>query len=57
MPLHPWYAIRFQLAFETTHGSEFQDFIGDVLERHFGGDFVKIKPYGKQGDKKCDWHY
>jgi len=54
MPLHPWYALRFQFLFETTHGTEFQDFVGNIFERRFGGDFLKIKPYGRQGDKKCD---
>ena len=54
MPLHPWYAVRFQLVFQATYATEFQDFIGDVLDRRYGGDFFKIKPYGQQGDKKCD---
>jgi hypothetical protein len=54
MPLHPWYALRFQYDFETKYGTEFQDFVGDVFDRRFGGDFFKIKPYGKQGDQKCD---
>lgn len=54
MPLHPWYALRFQLSFRTKHATEFQDFIAEVFEHRFGGDFFKIKPYGKQGDKKCD---
>ncbi len=42
------------MSFKTKYGTEFQDFIGEVLERRYGGDFYKIKPYGKQGDKKCD---
>jgi hypothetical protein len=54
MPLHPWHAVRFQLIFRTAHGNAFQDFIGDVLERRFREDFFRIKPAGRQGDKKCD---
>lgn len=54
MPFHPWYVLRFQLSFRTKHGTEFQDFISEVFDRRFGSDFFKIKPYGKQGDKKCD---
>jgi hypothetical protein len=54
MPLHPWYATRFQLIFRTTHGNAFQDFIGDVLDRRFREDFWRIKPSGRHGDKKCD---
>lgn len=54
MPLHPWYATRFQLMFRTKHGTAFQDFIGDVLDRRFREDFFRIKPSGKHGDRKCD---
>lgn len=54
MPLHPWYTLRFQLVFRTTYGTEFQDFVCDVCDRRFGADFFKIRPYGQQGDKKCD---
>lgn len=54
MALHPWYATRFQLVFRTTHGTAFQDFIGDVLDRRFGEDFFRIKAGGRQGDRKCD---
>jgi hypothetical protein len=54
MPLHPWYATRFQLMFRTTHGTAFQDFIGDIFERRFREDFFRIKPSGRKGDKKCD---
>src|SRR5271165_4425246 len=54
MPLHPWYGLRFRFDFNTKHGAEFQDFIAALLSRSVGDDFFNVKPYGKQGDKKCD---
>lgn len=54
MPLHPWYRLKFQYAFATKNGSEFQGFIEQIFKRRFGSDFIPIKPYGASGDKKCD---
>src|SRR5581483_11629599 len=54
MALHPWHVVSFQLRFQTAYGTEFQDFVAEIFDRRFGGDFFKIKPYGQQGDKKCD---
>jgi hypothetical protein len=54
MLLHPYYATKFELLFATKHGAAFQDLMSEVLDRCFAGDFMKVKPYGSQGDKKCD---
>ena len=54
MPVHPWYSTRFQLLFRTTHGTAFQDFICDILDRRYREDFFRIKPSGRHGDKKSD---
>ena len=36
------------------HGTAFQDFTADVLDRRFREDFFKVKPSGRHGDRKCD---
>lgn len=38
-------------------GEAFQDFFATVAERLYGGDFVRVRPMGKLGDKGCDGYY
>ncbi len=45
---------HFRIAFLEKKGTEFQDWF-DALARHaLGPDFESIRPYGSQGDWKCD---
>jgi hypothetical protein len=52
--LRAWYEVNFNLEFRTKTGTEFQSFFTAVMQRRYPGDFQKVKPYGNQGDKKCD---
>jgi hypothetical protein len=49
-----WYEIKYRLEFRSLNGTAFQDFFSRAMEMRFPGDFQRIKPYGKYGDRKCD---
>jgi hypothetical protein len=36
------------------NGDAFQDFFCTVMQEVHPGDFVRIRPFGKLGDKGCD---
>ncbi len=48
------YVDRFRLAFHTTQGTAFQDWFVRLAGHAFGADFEEVRPYGPQGDLKCD---
>lgn len=48
------YALMAHNRIQTLRGLAFQDFFSDVAEHAFPGDFVRVRPAGKIGDKKCD---
>jgi hypothetical protein len=52
--LKGWYELKFHLQFRSKFGTEFQDFFTSIMERGYPSDFQKVKPYGNQGDRKCD---
>jgi hypothetical protein len=35
-------------------GTAFQDLFADLMELAYPRDFQRIRPYGNQGDQKCD---
>lgn len=43
---------KFRWHFST--GTAFQDLFAEVMQNAWPKDFQKVKPYGKNGDKKCD---
>ena len=49
-----FYALRFREAFLEKKGTEFQDWFVRLASHAFGTDFVPVRPYGNQGDLKCD---
>ena len=49
-----WFGLKFQGAVLTKRGTAFQDFFSDIMEAAHGGDFERVRPYGKMGDLKCD---
>src|SRR6266851_1457217 len=55
--LRDWYELKFQLAFRMKVGLEFQDFFASIMERGYPSDFQKVKPYGREGDHKCDGYH
>lgn len=48
------YVDRFRLAFYTQQGTTFQDWFVRLAGHAFGADFEEVRPYGAQGDLKCD---
>ncbi len=49
-----FYRLRFREAFLEKKGSEFQDWFVKLAGYAFGPDFEAVRPYGSQGDLKCD---
>jgi uncharacterized protein YydD (DUF2326 family) len=49
-----WYEMKYRLEFRSLNGTAFQDFFSSAMELRFPGDFQRIKPCGKYGDRKCD---
>ena len=52
--MRAWYETKFSLEFRSLTGTEFQSLFTAVMQRRYPSDFQKVKPWGKQGDKKCD---
>jgi hypothetical protein len=52
--LRVWYELKFSYEFHSKLATEFQDFFASIMERGYPTDFQKVKPYGKDGDLKCD---
>lgn len=49
-----FYRLQFRLAFLEKKGTEFQDWFARLAAHAFGPDFEAVRPYGRQGDLKCD---
>ena len=49
-----FYRMKFHVAFLEKKGAEFQDWFAKLAARAFGPDFEAVRPYGNQGDLKCD---
>ena len=55
--MREYYEVKFSLEFRSKFGTEFQDFFTAIMERRYPSDFQKVKPYGRDGDKKCDGYH
>jgi hypothetical protein len=49
--------MRFSLEFRSKFENAFQDFFTSIMEHRHPGDFQKVKPYGNEGDHKCDGYH
>jgi hypothetical protein len=49
-----WWRIALELRLRQCNGDAFQDFFSLVMGRLHGDDFVRVRPFGKLGDKGCD---
>jgi hypothetical protein len=49
-----WWRIALELRLRQSNGSAFQDFFSLVMGQLHGDDFVRVRPFGKLGDKGCD---
>jgi hypothetical protein len=49
-----FYGFAFKSAFLDKRGTAFQDWFVKIAGHAYGPDFEEVKPYGAQGDHKCD---
>lgn len=48
------FEIKFELMFRKARGDAFQQLFGRIMNMAYPGDFVQTRPWGRQGDEKCD---
>jgi len=46
--------LQFENAYLKKKGNEFQDWFATIMEKRFPGDFIRVRPWGRQGDRKND---
>ena len=49
-----WWRIGLELKLRKCHGDAFQDFFCTVMLKAHGDDFVRVRAFGRLGDKGCD---
>ena len=49
-----FYQLLCRVAFLEKKEAEFQDWFVKLASHAFGPDFEAVRPYGNQGDLKCD---
>jgi hypothetical protein len=49
-----WWRVALELKLRKSAGDAFQDFFSTVMEKAHGSDFVRLRAFGKLGDKGCD---
>jgi hypothetical protein len=49
-----WWKVALELKMRKSSGDAFQDFFSTVMAARHGSDFVRVRPFGKLGDKGCD---
>jgi C-terminal domain 10 of the ABC-three component (ABC-3C) systems len=46
--------LQFKTAYLEKKGNEFQDWFATIMEKRFPSDFIRVRPWGKAGDRKND---
>jgi hypothetical protein len=49
-----WLRVGLELRLRQSSGDAFQDFFGRLMEARYGQDYVRVRPFGRLGDKGCD---
>jgi hypothetical protein len=49
-----WWRIALELKLRKCSRDAFQDFFSKLMERLHGSDFIRVRAFGKLGDKGCD---
>ena len=49
-----FYELRCKIALLEKRGNEYQNFFSEVMGFKHGSDFICVRPWGNQGDEKCD---
>lgn len=49
-----FYELSFKATFLEKKGDAFQDFFSSIMEKRYPADFIRVRPWGKTGDRKND---
>jgi hypothetical protein len=49
-----WWRAGLELHMRRSSGDAFQDFFGRIMEARHGADYVRVRAFGRRGDKGCD---
>lgn len=49
-----WFRHRAELKLLKLHSIAYQDHFNDLMEAVHGSDFIRVRPAGRAGDRKCD---
>jgi hypothetical protein len=49
-----YYEMAFRTRYALSKGDQFQEFFSTLMELRYPGDFVRVRPWGKLGDRKND---
>lgn len=49
-----FYELHFHVAYLSHKGDAFQDFFATIMEKRYPADFIRVRPWGKSGDRKND---
>lgn len=49
-----FYNLKYENQYLKLRGNAFQDFFATIMEMRFPGDFVRVRPWGRHGDRKND---
>lgn len=49
-----WYELTFRLFCIEKRADEFQDLFADIMTAGYPGDFIRVRPWGRLGDRKND---
>ena len=49
-----WLKLSLRLKLRQSNGNQFQDFFSLFMEKIYGSDYLRVRPYGATGDKGCD---
>jgi hypothetical protein len=49
-----FFELKLENAFLKKKGNEFQDFFSTIMEKRYPADFVRVRPWGRTGDRKND---
>jgi hypothetical protein len=49
-----FYELKFEVAFMTRKGEEFQNLFSTIMEKRYPADFFRVRPWGNVGDRKND---
>ena len=52
--MRAYYEVAFKAAYLEKRGNAFQDFFSEIMEKCHPSDFQRVRPWGRDGDKKND---